>query len=41
MSAQRFYAGHGFIEVRRTDGAANEEHAPDIRMVWGGHSEAS
>jgi len=39
--AQRFYAGHGFFEVRRTDGAANEEHAPDIRMVWGGHPEAS
>lgn len=37
--AQRFYAGHGFTEVRRTDGAANEERAPDIRMVWDPHPE--
>jgi GNAT superfamily N-acetyltransferase len=37
--AQRFYARHGFTEVRRTDGAANEERAPDVRMVWGTHPE--
>jgi ribosomal protein S18 acetylase RimI-like enzyme len=37
--AQRFYARRGFTEVRRTDGAANEEHVPDIRMVWGPHPE--
>jgi GNAT superfamily N-acetyltransferase len=38
--AQSFYARHGFTEVRRTDGAANEERAPDIRMTWGHHPEA-
>ena len=32
--ARAFYAGRGFAEVERTDGAANEERAPDIRMVW-------
>jgi len=38
--AQAFYSRHGFQEVRRTDGAANEELAPDVRMVWGRHPEA-
>lgn len=37
--AQAFYSHHGFTEVRRTDGAANEEQAPDVRMVWGSHPE--
>ncbi|ADB34772.1 GCN5-related N-acetyltransferase [Kribbella flavida DSM 17836] len=37
--AQAFYRRHGFTEVRRTDGRANEEKAPDIRMVWGNHPE--
>ena len=32
--AQRFYARHGFVEVTRTDGSANEERAPDIKYVW-------
>jgi len=32
--AGRFYERHGFVEVRRTDGAENEEHAPDILYVW-------
>lgn len=32
--ARRFYARHGLREVERTDGAGNEEGAPDIRMVW-------
>jgi 8-oxo-dGTP pyrophosphatase MutT (NUDIX family)/ribosomal protein S18 acetylase RimI-like enzyme len=32
VAAQRFYARHGFREVERTDGAGNEERAPDIRM---------
>ena len=32
--AQRFYERHGFVEVRRTDGAENEERAPDILYVW-------
>ncbi|WP_328991286.1 GNAT family N-acetyltransferase [Kribbella sp. NBC_01245] len=40
VPAQRFYASHGFTEVRRTDGATNEEKAPDVRMVWGAHPEA-
>jgi GNAT superfamily N-acetyltransferase len=37
--AQAFYTRHGFTEVRRTDGGANEEKAPDVRMVWGAHPE--
>jgi chorismate mutase/GNAT superfamily N-acetyltransferase len=32
--ARRFYARHGFVEVRRTDGSENEEHEPDIEMAW-------
>ena len=32
--AQRFYARHGFAEVRRTDGAENDEKLPDIRLEW-------
>lgn len=32
--AQRFYLRHGFHEVERTDGARNEERAPDIQYVW-------
>ncbi|GAB3947581.1 GNAT family N-acetyltransferase [Kribbella albertanoniae] len=39
LNAQAFYRSHGFTEVRRTDGAANEERAPDVRMVWGKHPE--
>lgn len=34
--ARGFYARHGLIELRRTDGSENEEHAPDIEMVWRG-----
>jgi GNAT superfamily N-acetyltransferase len=34
LGAQRFYLRHGFIEVERTDGARNEEHAPDIQYEW-------
>jgi hypothetical protein len=26
--------GHGFVEVKRTDGSDNEERAPDIQYVW-------
>jgi ribosomal protein S18 acetylase RimI-like enzyme len=37
--AQEFYRRHGFTEVRRTDGADNEERVPDVRMVWGSHPE--
>jgi GNAT superfamily N-acetyltransferase len=34
--ARRFYARHGLVELERTDGSANEERAPDIRMAWPG-----
>jgi GNAT superfamily N-acetyltransferase len=34
--ARRFYARHGFVELERTDGRANEEKCPDIRMAWPG-----
>ena len=34
LGAQRFYERHGFVEAERTDGADNEERAPDIRYVW-------
>jgi len=29
-----FYARAGFVEVRRTDGSANEERLPDVQMRW-------
>ncbi len=32
--ARAFYARHGLVEVERTDGAGNEEKAPDVRMEW-------
>jgi GNAT superfamily N-acetyltransferase len=32
--AQRFYLRHEFREMERTDGAGNEERAPDIRYAW-------
>jgi len=34
LGAQRFYLRHGFLEVERTDGSRNEEHAPDIHYQW-------
>ena len=34
--ARGFYARHGCLELERTDGSANEEHAPDIRVAWPG-----
>jgi GNAT superfamily N-acetyltransferase len=34
--ARAFYRHHGLVELERTDGAANEELAPDIRMAWPG-----
>lgn len=36
VPAQRFYAAHGFEVTERTDGSANEERAPDLRMEWPG-----
>lgn len=35
-SARGFYRRHGLIELEHTDGSANDEGAPDIRMVWPG-----
>ncbi|AKF07788.1 GNAT family N-acetyltransferase [Sandaracinus amylolyticus] len=34
VRAQRFYEQHGFVVAERTDGAGNEERAPDVRYVW-------
>jgi chorismate mutase len=34
--ARRFYLRHGLAELERTDGAGNEERAPDLRMAWPG-----
>lgn len=34
--AREFYARHGFVALERSDGSANEERAPDIRLVWPG-----
>lgn len=35
--ARRFYERHGFVAAEYTDGHGNEERAPDVRYVWGGH----
>ncbi|MBZ5736827.1 GNAT family N-acetyltransferase [Nocardioides mangrovi] len=32
--ARGFYARHGLIELEHTDGSANEEKRPDLRMAW-------
>jgi GNAT superfamily N-acetyltransferase len=32
--ARRLYERRGLVEVERTDGSANEEKSPDIRMAW-------
>jgi GNAT superfamily N-acetyltransferase/chorismate mutase len=34
--ARAFYRRLGCLELERTDGSANEEHAPDIRVAWPG-----
>ena len=34
--ARNFYRRRGLVELERTDGAANEERSPDIRMAWPG-----
>jgi putative acetyltransferase len=33
-AARRFYEARGFVEIRQTDGAANEEKEPDILYRW-------
>lgn len=35
-SARSFYRAHGLIELEETDGSANPEAAPDLRMAWPG-----
>jgi GNAT superfamily N-acetyltransferase len=40
-AARRFYERHGFRAVELTDGAANEEHEPDVRYVWDGQTSAA
>lgn len=35
-SARGFYHRHGLIELEHTDGSANAEGAPDVRMAWPG-----
>lgn len=34
IAARAFYRRHGFVEEALTDGAANEEREPDVRMIW-------
>lgn len=34
MNARKFYARHGFVEVEQTDGRANDEKLPDVRLIW-------
>jgi chorismate mutase/GNAT superfamily N-acetyltransferase len=34
--AREFYRRRGLIELEHTDGHANEEREPDLRMVWPG-----
>ena len=36
VPARAFYARHGLVELERTDGSANEEQAPDVRLAWPG-----
>jgi chorismate mutase/GNAT superfamily N-acetyltransferase len=36
QGARRFYLRHGLVHLERTDGAGNEERAPDLRMAWPG-----
>ena len=32
--ARTFYRKHGLIDIRETDGSANEEREPDVLMEW-------
>ncbi|RYB95581.1 GNAT family N-acetyltransferase [Nocardioides oleivorans] len=38
VPAREFYARHGFLALERTDGSANDEKAPDIKLVWPGRA---
>ncbi len=35
-AARAFYAHRGLVELERTDGSANEERSPDVRVAWPG-----
>ena len=39
--ARRFYRRHGLVELEHTDGSANEERSPDLRMAWPGADPAA
>lgn len=39
--ARRFYRDHGLVELEHTDGSANEERSPDLRMAWPGAAPAA
>ena len=34
--ARSFYRARGLVDLERTDGAGNEDKAPDVRMAWPG-----
>ena len=34
LGARRFYAREGFRDVAWTEGAANDEHLPDVQLEW-------
>lgn len=34
IPAIAFYEAHGFAQIEHTDGKANEEKLPDVRMRW-------
>jgi GNAT superfamily N-acetyltransferase/chorismate mutase len=34
--ARAFYRARGLVDLERTDGSANQEKAPDVRMAWPG-----
>ncbi|MFL6060889.1 MAG: GNAT family N-acetyltransferase [Marmoricola sp.] len=36
IRARGFYHRHGLVELEHTDGSANAERSPDVRMVWPG-----
>lgn len=36
--ARRFYRRRGLVELEHTDGSANEERSPDLRMAWPGEA---
>jgi GNAT superfamily N-acetyltransferase/chorismate mutase len=35
--AREFYTRRGLVGLEHTDGSANEERSPDLRMAWPGH----